>query len=157
MKPTADIVDEHGERAAVCALDLRQFGAVAAFSGQVATVLCHEDNVLVKRRAGEPGRGRVLVVDGGGSQRVALVGEAVAGAARESGWAGLVLHAAVRDTAALRGLDLGIKAAGTCPRASNKAGDGEIDVPVTFGGVTFAPGAWLYSDDDGIVVLDAPA
>ena len=102
---------------------------MAAFSGQIATVRCHEDNVLVKRRAGEPGRGRVLVVDGGGSQRVALVGEAVAGAARESGWAGLVLHASVRDTAALRGLDLGIKAAAPARAPATRSGTARSTSP----------------------------
>ena len=103
----------------------------------------------------EPGDGRVLVVDGGGSLRVALLGDMVAGLAAASGWAGLVVHGGVRDVAVLRHLPLGIKALGSSPRPSGKTGVGETDVPVEFGGVTFRPGAMLYSDDDGIAVLDA--
>ena len=103
----------------------------------------------------EPGRGRVLVIDGGGSLRVALLGDLVAGIAAGNGWAGLVVHGGVRDVGALRRLPVGIKALGSNPRPSGKSGAGEVDVPVEFGGVTFRPGAMLVSDDDGIVVLDA--
>lgn len=151
---TADLLDEHGDRAAVCETVFRQFGGVRAFSGEIATVRCHEDNVLVKQRVGEPGNGRVLVVDGGGSLRRALVGDNVAGLALANGWAGFVVNGCVRDSAALAELALGITALGTHPRASGKAGGGERDVPVTFGGVTFRPGAFVASDGDGIVVID---
>jgi len=157
VTPTADLVDEHGDRAAVCGLELRQFGGAKAFAGEIRTVRCHEDNVLVKELVSETGRGCVLVVDGGGSLRVALVGDMLAGLALANGWAGLVVHGGVRDVAALRELDLGIKALGSNPRRSAKDGGGEVDVPVTFGGVTFRPGAMLYSDDDGIVVLEQSA
>jgi regulator of ribonuclease activity A len=151
---TADLLDEHPD-AAVCAAPFRQFGGIAAFDGPIATVRCLEDNVLVRQRVSEPGEGRVLVVDGGGSLRVALVGESVASLARDNGWAGLIVHACVRDSAALGELALGIKALGTHPKPSSKTGEGEIDVPVTFGGVIFHPGARVASDDDGIVVLGA--
>jgi len=154
MTSTADILDAHPVEARVCELVFHQFGGVASFAGPISTVLCHEDNVVLKRHLGEPGEGRVLVVDGGGSLRVALLGDMVAGLAAENGWAGLVLNACVRDVAALRLLHVGIKALGTNPRPSGKAGAGEIDVPVEFGGVTFLPGAMLYSDDDGVVVVD---
>jgi regulator of ribonuclease activity A len=157
MIATADLLDRNGDRAAVCELELRQFGGVAAFSGEIATVRCHEDNVLVKQRVGEAGSGRVLVIDGGGSRRVALLGDMLAGLARDNGWSGLVIHGCVRDIAALRELEIGIKALGSNPRRSAKEATGELDVPVTFGGVTFEPGATLYSDDDGVVVLDARA
>jgi regulator of ribonuclease activity A len=149
---TADLLDEHPD-AAVCSLAFRQFGGVTSFDGEIATVQCFEDNVLVKQRVAEPGAGRVLVVDGGGSLRVALVGDNVAGLALDNGWAGLIVHGCVRDSAALRGLAIGLKALGTHPKPSSKAGGGELDVPVTFGGVTFHPGARVASDDDGIVVL----
>jgi regulator of ribonuclease activity A len=155
MTATSDVVDEYGDRVAVCAVAFRRFGGVAAFEGVISTVRCFEDNVLVKQRVSEPGDGRVLVVDGGGSMRVALVGDMIAGLAVTNGWAGLVLNACVRDVAALRELNLGIKALGSTPRPSGKAGDGEIDVAVTFGDITFTPGAMLFSDDDGIVVLTA--
>jgi regulator of ribonuclease activity A len=153
---TADLLDLHADRAAVCETPLRQFGGVQAFEGGIATVRCHEDNVLVKRLVAEPGEGRVLVVDGGGSLRCALVGDNVAGLALASGWAGLVINGCVRDTAALAELALGVTALGTHPRASAKQGAGELDVPVTFGGVTFQPGAYVASDGDGVVVLDDP-
>jgi regulator of ribonuclease activity A len=154
---TADILDQHPARVGVCTLDLRQFGGVRSFQGVISTVRCHEDNVLVKQRVSEPGEGRILVVDGGGSLRVALLGDTVAGTARDNGWAGIVIHGCVRDVAALADLDVGIKALRPCPRPSNKGGAGELDVAVTFGDVTFTPGAMLYCDDDGVVVLDASA
>lgn len=154
LTSTADVLDQHGDRAAVCQLPLRQFGGRRAFEGSTATVRCFEDNVLLKQRVGEPGEGRVLVVDGGGSLRVALLGDALAGVATANGWAGLAIHGCVRDSVALRGLDIGIAALGTNPRPSAKQGAGELDVPVSFGGVTFRPGAMLYADDDGIVVVD---
>ncbi|MFH9616718.1 ribonuclease E activity regulator RraA [Streptomyces pratensis] len=100
-----------------------------------------------------PGDGHVLVVDGGGSLRTALVGDLIAGAAQDNGWAGLVLHGAVRDSVALSGLRLGIKALGTIPRKSDKAGTGALDADITFGGVTFRPGDILHADDDGIALL----
>ncbi len=152
MTATADLLDEHPD-AAVCTLTFRQFGGVASIDGEIATVRCFEDNVLVKQRVAEPGQGRVLVVDGGGSLRVALVGDNVASLAQANGWAGLIIHGCVRDSAALGELALGIKALGTHPKPSNKGGDGEVDVPVAFGGVTFVPGARVASDDDGIVTL----
>ena len=138
----------------MCEIAFRSFGAVREFEGPIATVRCFEDNVLVRQRVDEPGRGRVLVVDGGGSLHVALLGDNIAGIATANGWGGVVIYGCVRDAVALRELDLGINALGTNPRPSAKQGGGEIDVPVTFGGVTFAPGAMLYSDDDGMVVVD---
>ncbi len=153
---TSDLLDEHGDEAAVCETPFVQYGGRRAFAGAIRTVRCHEDNVLVRRRVGEPGDGGVLVVDGGGSLRVALVGDMLAGLARDNGWAGLVINGCVRDVAALAGLDLGIKALAACPRPSAKLGAGESDVEVSFGGVRFTPGATLVSDEDGIVVLGLP-
>lgn len=152
MTSTADLLDQHPD-AAVCQLPFRQYGGIASLDGVIATVRCFEDNVLVKQRVAEPGEGRVLVVDGGGSLRIALVGDNVASLARDNGWAGLIIHGCVRDSADLRGLAIGIKALGTHPKPSAKNGDGEIEVPVTFGGVTFEPGARVASDDDGIVIF----
>ena len=153
MTSTADILDAHPD-AQVCELVLHQFGGVASFVGPISTVRCYEDNVVLKRHLGEAGAGRVLVIDGGGSLRVALLGDMVAGLAAANGWVGLVVHGGVRDVAVLRHLPLGIKALGSNPRPSGKTGAGEVDVPVEFGGITFRPGAMLSSDDDGIVVLD---
>lgn len=153
MTSTSDLWDANPETAIVCELQFHQYGGVTAFSGEIATVRCFEDNVLVKQRAGEPGHGRVLVVDAGGSFRCALVGDNVAGLALENGWAGIVLNGCVRDVEELAGLALGIKALGSSPRPSLKEGAGELDVPVSFGGATFTPGATLHSDADGILVL----
>ena len=152
---TADLVDEHPDDTRVCELPFGQYGGLAAFAGVIATIRCHEDNAILKQRVAEPGAGMVLVVDGGGSLRVALLGDMLAGLAVDNGWAGLVIYGAVRDVAALRHLEVGIRALGTSPRRRGKTGVGETDVPVEFGGITFRPGAMVYSDDDGIVVLDS--
>ncbi|MEU8148135.1 ribonuclease E activity regulator RraA [Nonomuraea sp. NPDC048901] len=152
---TADLYDERGDELDSCDLQLSQYGGRRAFAGTVVTVRCHEDNALLKSVLGEPGEGRVLVVDGGGSLHTALMGDIIAGLAVASGWAGVVINGAVRDVAALRELDLGVKALGANPRKSGKEGTGQRDVPVAFGGVTFHPGAELFSDDDGILVTRA--
>ncbi|UBU16325.1 ribonuclease E activity regulator RraA [Nonomuraea gerenzanensis] len=152
---TADLYDERGDQLDSCDLQLRQYGGRPAFAGRIVTVRCHEDNALLKSVLGEPGESRVLVVDGGGSLHTALMGDLIAGLAVSNGWAGVVINGAVRDVAALRELDLGIKALGSNPRKSGKQGTGERDVPVTFGAVTFHPGAELFSDDDGILVTRA--
>jgi regulator of ribonuclease activity A len=152
---TADLQDAHPDLPS-CELQLRAFGRRRAFHGRIRTVRCREDNALVKRVLSGPGAGGVLVVDGGGSLRTALLGDVVAGLAARNGWAGVVVHGAVRDVVALAELDLGVKALGSNPKRSAKTGAGEVDVPVSFGGVTFTPGHWLYADEDGIVVSDVP-
>jgi len=157
MTATADLLDQHGERALVCRAPFRSFGGREVFEGPIATVRCPEDNVLLRAALTEPGDGRVLVVDGGGSLRVALMGDRVGALAVANGWAGVVINGAVRDVAALRALPVGIVALGSTPRPSVKAGLGEAGVPVTFGEVTFRPGASCYRDEDGLVVLDEPA
>lgn len=150
---TADLVDELGDGVRSCDLQLRSLGGRARFAGPVRTVRCREDNALVKRVLASAGDGAVLVVDGGGSLHSALVGDLIAGAAVDNGWSGIVVHGVVRDAVALAGLDLGVKALGTNPRKSRKAAQGEVDVPVGFGGVTFVPGEWVFSDADGVLVL----
>ncbi len=157
LKATADLVDEFGDRLASCDTQLRQFGARHQFAGPIVTVRCHQDNGLVKSTLAGPGEGRVLVVDGGASLHTALMGDMIAASAVSHGWAGVVINGPVRDSAALATMDLGIKALGTNPRKSAKAGAGERDVVVTFGGVEFVPGRLLVADDDGVVVLPADA
>jgi regulator of ribonuclease activity A len=156
MLSTADLLDRHGDSAAVCTIQFRVFGA-AAFSGAIRTVSCLEDNVLVRRVLSENGAGQTLVVDGGGSMRCALLGDNIAQLAVDNQWAGIVLNGCVRDTVALDALGLGIRAIGSNPRPSSKLGAGEIDTPVTFGEVTFSPGDLLYADEDGVVVLGIEA
>lgn len=151
-KSTADLYDEFGDDLQSVSLQLRAFGALAAFEGPIRTVRCHEDNALVKSALATPGEGAVLVIDGGGSLRTALLGDMIAASAVANGWAGVVIHGAIRDSVAINGLDLGVKALGTNPRKSAKAGSGDVDVDLEFGGVVFRLGAHLYSDEDGILV-----
>lgn len=153
FKPTADLVDEIGPDVRSCDVQFRQFGARAEFAGPITTVRCFEDNALLKSVLSEPGNGGVLVIDGAGSVHTALVGDIIAELGRSNGWAGLIVHGAVRDSSTLRGIDIGIKALGTNPRKSTKTGAGERDVEVSLGGITFVPGDIAFSDDDGIVVV----
>ena len=157
FRPTADLVDDIGPDVRSCDVQFRQFGARTQFAGPITTVRCLEDNALLKSVLSTPGDAGVLVIDGAGSLHTALVGDLIAELAHSNGWAGLVIHGAVRDAAALCSIDLGIKALGTNPRKSSKSGAGERDVTVSFGGVTFVPGDMAYSDDDGIVVVAAAA
>ena len=148
---TADLMDRDEPSLQSCSVQFRQFGAKRFFHGQIRTINTREDNALVKQVLATPGNGAVLVVDGGGSLRTALVGDVIAALAFTHGWSGLVLHGAVRDSVALGKIEIGIKALGTNPRKSAKKATGTLDVAVTFGDVTFKPGDWLYSDDDGVV------
>ena len=152
---TADLYDEHGDALQSCDTQFRQFGGRTSFSGPIVTVECFEDNALLKSVLSEPGQGRVLVVDGGGSVHRALIGDVIAGLALHHGWAGVIVNGAVRDAAALRTLELGVKALGTNPRKSTKTGAGRRDVTLTIGGAEFRPGDLLYSDEDGVVVRAA--
>lgn len=154
---TADLYDEYGDRLQSCDVQFRQFGGRAEFDGIVVTVRCFQDNALLKSILGTPGAGRVLVVDGGGSVHTALTGDLIAQLAVDHGWAGLILHGAVRDSAVLRSLPIGVKALGTNPRKSGKTGAGQRDVVLEFGGAVFAPGDHVWSDVDGVVVLPADA
>ena len=131
----------------------RDFGARRRFAGPVSTVKCFEDNSLVKAALDEPGRQRVLVVDGGGSLRRALVGGNVGAAAARNGWAGVVVYGCVRDAAELAGSEVGIRALALMPLPTEKRNAGERDVPVQIDGVWVRPGDWLYADADGMVVM----
>jgi regulator of ribonuclease activity A len=155
FRATADLVDDIGPEVRSCDVQFRQFGGLAEFAGPISTIRCFQDNALLKSVLSEPGDGRVLVIDGDASVHTALVGDLIAELARANGWAGLIVHGAVRDAATLRTLDIGIKALGTNPRKSTKTGAGERDIEVSFGGVGFVPGELAYSDDDGIVVASA--
>lgn len=149
---TADLIDEFGDELQSCETQFTQYGSRLVFAGPIATVRCFRDNGLLKGILFGPGDGRVLVVDGGGSLGSALMGDLIAAGAVAAGWAGVVINGAVRDVTTLRTLDLGIKALGSNPRKSAKENVGETEVVVSFGGVEFRPGDWLYSDEDGIVL-----
>lgn len=151
LPATADLYDERGDELLALELQLRAFGR-PRFAGSVRTVRCFEDNALLKSVLQTPGEGAVLVVDGGGSLRTALVGDIIAALAVENGWGGLVLHGGLRDSAVIDGMPLGVRALGTTPRKGGKTGAGELDVPLEFGGARFRPGAHLWADEDGLLV-----
>jgi len=151
---TTDLCDEFGAEVSVAEPLFRDWGGTASFAGPIETLRVFEDNGLVRQALEGPGQERVLVVDGGGSLRTALVGGNLAALAHRNGWAGLVVHGCIRDAAEIAATPIGVKALSAIPRKSAKAGAGERGVPVTFAGVTFFPGAHLYADRDGIVVAD---
>ncbi|WP_374352833.1 ribonuclease E activity regulator RraA [Chitinimonas sp.] len=153
---TTDLSDQHGERLLVADPIFRHFGLRPCFAGPIATLKVFEDNSLVRSTLETEGHGRVLVVDGGGSLRCALVGGQLGELAVQHGWSGLVVWGCVRDTLELNALDVGIRALATHPRKSVKRGEGSSGMPVHFAGITFTPGWWLYADEDGIVVAPEP-
>lgn len=156
MIATADLCDAHDD-ALVVNLPLIGYGGRRAFEGRVRTVRCFEDFGLTRRIVEEPGAGCVLVVDGGGSVACAIFGATMAEIAARNGWSGLVFNGAIRDAAELAALDIGVKALGLHPRKSEKGLHSAVaDKVVTFAGVHFHPGHWLYADRDGIVVSDKP-
>lgn len=134
----------------------RHFGGRQAFQGRVRTVRCFEDNTSVKALLEAPGDGAVLVVDGGGSLRRALVGGNIAAAAARNGWAGVVVHGAVRDVAELAAAEVGLLALATIPMPTERKRAGDVDVAVQIEGVWVRPGDWLCADADGVVVSDRP-
>ena len=149
---TADLCDAFDAEVVVAAPIFRAYGGHLQFCGPVATVKVFEDNALVKDALAQPGQGRVLVVDGGGSLRCALMGDLIAAAAVKNGWAGVVIWGCIRDSAAMAEMPLGVRALATHPRKTVKAGAGTRDVPVHFADVTWTPGAWVYADADGVLV-----
>lgn len=149
---TADLYDAHENDVQVVVPGFVNYGGRRCFYGPIATLKVHDDNSLVRSALDQPGQGRVLVVDGGGSLRCALVGDRLADLGRANGWAGIVVHGCIRDSLEIGRMDIGVQALGTNPRRSVKRGSGEREIPVTFHGVTFAPGAVLYADDDGMLV-----
>ncbi|MCG5494848.1 MULTISPECIES: ribonuclease E activity regulator RraA [Ectothiorhodospira] len=150
---TADLCDEHEDGdIQVCEPIFRDFGGEKAFSGEIVTLKCFEDNSKVREMLGTDGRGKVLVVDAGGSMRCAMLGDQLAILAVKNGWAGVVMYGCIRDSRACGALSLGVKAMATHPLKSRKMGVGQENIPVRFAGVEFRPGDLLFADEDGIVV-----
>jgi regulator of ribonuclease activity A len=157
---TADLCDRHEDQLRagtlrVVAPMFRRFGRRPSFAGQITTLKLFEDNSFVRKLLEQPGNGRVLVIDGGGSLRRALVGDQLAALGVSNGWNGIVAYGCIRDSAAIDAMDIGVMALATHPQKTDKRNVGEIDVAVTFGGVTVLPGEWLYADEDGILVASA--
>ena len=155
MKSTPDLCDAFAEHVrVVIGLNWQSYGARKAFGGPVVTIKCFEDNSRLKELVGQPGDGRVLVVDGGGSLRHALIGDLLAAKARDNGWAGVVIYGACRDVEVLADIEVGVLALGSVPIKSVRRGEGQIDVELSFGGVTIQPGDYLYADANGVIVSD---
>lgn len=152
---TADLCDQHEGKVRVLAPMFRSYGGRRAFHGAIATLKLFEDNSLVRKALESPGNGRVLVVDGGGSLRCALVGDQLAQLGVKNGWAGIVVWGCIRDSRAIGQMDIGVFALATHPQKSVKRGAGEADLPVSFGGVNFLPGHHLYADEDGVIVAES--
>jgi regulator of ribonuclease activity A len=153
---TPDLSDAHPEAQVADGL-FGDYGGRVAFHGPIATLKVFEDNAVVRTTLESPGEGRVLVVDGGGSKRCALVGGNLARLAVDHGWAGIIVNGCVRDSSELSAHAVGIKALGLHPRKSEKGlHTGHAARAVTFAGITFRPGAWVYADADGIVVSETP-
>ena len=153
---TPDLFDAHGPAVQVVEPLFRDFGGNRRFAGPIETVKVFEDNKLVRATLETPGAGRVLVVDGGGSLRCALVGDQLGELAVRNGWTGIVVWGCIRDSAVIATQAVGVKALATNPARSVRKGEGSTGIPVSFGGVTFTPGAWLYADEDGILVSATP-
>jgi regulator of ribonuclease activity A len=151
---TADLCDAYPELVQVALPVFREFGGLAKFTGPIETLRVFEDNTLVREILETDGGGRVLVIDGGGSLRCALVGGRLAAVAHANDWAGLVVNGAVRDSAELTQVAIGIRALNCVPVRSGKLGKGESGIRLDFAGVTFDSGAFLYADGDGIVVAE---
>lgn len=149
---TPDLCDQFPDDVRVLAPMFNSYGGVAAFGGEIVTVKCFEDNSLVKEQLGLAGAGRVLVVDGGGSLRRALLGDLIAASAVKNGWAGVIVYGCIRDVDAIRAMALGVQALNTVPLKTERRGIGDLNVPIAFGGVTFNPGEFVYADNNGVIV-----
>lgn len=151
---TADLCDDFAEKVAIVDDIFKDYGARKNFHGEIVTVKLFEDNSFVKKALAEDGTGKVLVVDGGGSKRRALVGGNLGELAVKNNWNGIIVFGAIRDTHEFAPLDLGVKALGVSPMKTEKRNEGQLNVVVQFGGVTFEPGDYIYADLDGVVVSE---
>ena len=151
---TADLSDQLSDTVQIAAPVFRDFGKHTRFRGPISTVKCFEDNSLVRAALEEPGQGRVLVVDGGGSLRCALLGDMLAALGVDNDWAGVLVYGCIRDSEVIADTEIGVKALATHPRKSVKKGVGERDVEVRFADVRFVPGHYLYADPDGVLVVE---
>ena len=156
MKSTPDLCDQYPELIQVVEPMFSNYGGRERFGGEIVTVKCFEDNSVVKQLVATEGQGRVMVVDGGGSMRRACLGDMLAEKASLNGWAGLIIYGCIRDVDEIMATDIGVQALGTHPMKTAKKGIGETQIPVTFGGVTFYPGHYIYADNNGIVVASQP-
>ena len=153
---TTDLYDANEGRVAVVEPMFRAYGGRARFAGQVVTLKVYEDNARVREVLAEPGQGKILVVDGGGSKRCALLGDQIAELAVKNGWEGVVIYGCIRDSVAINALDIGVRALDTNPKKTVKRNEGQRDLVLAFGAVEFVPGHWLYVDEDGLLLSATP-
>lgn len=153
---TADLCDDHADKVQVAEPIFGDYGGDISFFGPLSTLKAFEDNSLVRKAFEEPGQGRVLVIDGGGSMRCALVGDQLAALAEKNGWAGVIVNGCIRDSAAISDTAIGVKALGVHPLKTVKRNEGQRDVVLRFAGVTFTPGHYVYADEDGLLVSAKP-
>ncbi|MEH6812517.1 MAG: ribonuclease E activity regulator RraA [Motiliproteus sp.] len=151
-----DLCDQFPELVQVVEPMFGNFGGREVFGGEIVTIKAFEDNSLVREQVALPGKGKVLVIDGGGSMRRAMLGDMLAEKAAENGWEGIVINGCLRDVNAIGATDIGVQALGTHPMKTDKRGLGDLNVAVTFGGVTFRPGDHLYADNNGLLVSPQP-
>ncbi|MEM7402006.1 MAG: ribonuclease E activity regulator RraA [Pseudomonadota bacterium] len=149
---TADLCDDHEGNISVAQPLFKDYGGNISFSGQIFTIKCFEDNSLVREALKSPGEGKVLVIDGGGSTRRALVGDLLAQAGADNNWSGIVVNGCIRDSGVIATIGIGCKALGTLPMKTEKKGIGEKELTVHFADIEFVPGHHLYADEDGIIV-----
>lgn len=153
---TTDLYDANEGRVAVVEPMFRAYGGRARFAGQVVTLKVYEDNTRVREVLAEPGQGKILVVDGGGSKRCALLGDQIAELAVKNGWEGVVIYGCIRDSVAINALDIGVRALDTNPKKTVKRNEGQRDLVLAFGAVEFVPDHWLYVDEDGLLLSATP-
>lgn len=149
---TPDLCDAYPDHVRVLQPLFRSYGHKTRFYGRAVTVKCFEDNSRVKELAEADGRGKVMVVDGGGSLRKALMGDLIAAKAVENGWEGCIIYGCIRDVEMIANMVIGIKALNSIPLKTERKGEGEVAIPVTFAGQTIQPGQYIYADENGIIV-----
>ena len=153
---TPDLCDAYPDLARILEPIFKNYGGKTSFGGEIVTVKCFEDNSRVKENAGKAGQGKVMVVDGGGSLKKALLGDLIAEAALNNGWEGFIIYGCIRDVEPISTMKIGVKALNSIPLKTQRKGEGENNVQITFGGVTFNPGEYVYADSTGIIVSSDP-
>jgi len=153
---TPDLCDAHPDKVRILKPVFKNYGAKTSFGGEVVTIKCFEDNSRVKENAGMPGNGKVMVVDGGGSLNKALLGDLITETAMNNGWEGFIIYGCIRDVDPINTMQIGVKALNSIPLKTERKGVGDLNIPVTFAGVTIEPGDFVYSDETGIIVSKEP-
>ena len=152
MLSTPDLCDAHEGKVRVLDPIFKSYGGVKSFYGQVVTIKCHEDNSVVKELVATEGQGRVIVMDGGGSLRRAILGDMLAEKAANNGWMGLIINGCIRDVDEIQATELGVKALNSHPMKTEKRGLGDLNVPVQMAGQIIHPDEWIYADNNGVIV-----